>query len=71
MTRNHGSRRFHFSILWAIAALLGAGLLAMGRVFKIGNQSINARLQAYRSLERPDGAPKWSIQAQLTFLFPK
>ena len=42
----------------------------MGRVFKIGNQSINARLQAYRSLERPDGAPKWSIQAQLTFLFP-
>jgi len=42
-----------------------------GRVFKIGKQPVNAKLVAYSNVERPDNASDWTLQAQLTFLFPK
>ena len=51
---------------WTIP--LGGGL---GKVFRIGNQPINASLQGYYNVERPDGGPEWSIRFQVQFLFPK
>jgi hypothetical protein len=42
-----------------------------GRVFNIGKQSVNARIQAYYNLEKPDEGSDWSLQFQWTFLFPK
>jgi len=47
---------------------LGAGF---GRLFKLGNQPISSKLEAYYNVERPDGAPDWSIQFTWQFLFPK
>ncbi|NNK13797.1 MAG: neuromedin U [Desulfofustis sp.] len=47
---------------------LGGGI---GRVFKIGNQPINSRLEAYYNVERPDGAPEWNLAFTWQFLFPK
>lgn len=43
----------------------------VGRMFKVGEQPINAKLEAYYNVERPDGAPDWSISFQWAFLFPK
>ncbi len=42
-----------------------------GRVFKIGEQAINSRLEAYYNIETPDGAPDWTITFTWQFLFPK
>jgi hypothetical protein len=42
-----------------------------GRVFTVGGQALNAQVQSFYNVERPDGAPEWSLRAQLTFLFPK
>ena len=43
----------------------------VGRVFKIGKQPVNLKVAGYYSVERPDNASDWNLQAQLTFLFPK
>jgi hypothetical protein len=42
-----------------------------GRVFAIGEQKVNATLQAYWNVVRPDNAGDWSLRAQVQFLFPK
>lgn len=42
-----------------------------GRVFKIGNQHVNAGLYAYYSVWRPDDASDWNIQFSWTFMFPE
>lgn len=42
-----------------------------GRIFTVGGQALNAQLQSFYNVERPNGAPEWSLRAQLTFLFPK
>ena len=47
---------------------VGGGI---GRVFKVGNQAINSRLEAYYNVVRPDGAPDWQISFTWQFLFPK
>ncbi len=47
---------------------LGAGA---GRVFKVGKQPINSRVEAYYNVERPDGAPRWQFQFTWQFLFPR
>jgi len=51
---------------WTIPVGGGAG-----RVFKIGKQAINSRLEAYYNVERPDGAPEYSVSFTWQFLFPK
>ena len=43
----------------------------VGKIFKIGNQPVNAQLSAYYNAERPDNAPDWQLRFQLQFLFPK
>jgi hypothetical protein len=40
-------------------------------VFRIGQQPVNAALQAYYNVERPDFGPEWSLRFAITFLFPK
>lgn len=47
---------------------LGAGV---GRLFKVGGQAINTRAGAFYNVEKPDGAPDWTIKFTLQFLFPK
>ena len=42
-----------------------------GRVFKIGGLHVNARLEAFRNVERPRYSAATDIQAQLQFLFPE
>ena len=52
--------------VWTVP--IGGGV---GRVFKIGNQAINSRLEAYYNVESPDGAPDYSVSFTWQFLFPK
>ena len=42
-----------------------------GKLFKIGNQAMNTRVEAYANVVKPDGAPDWSLAWTLQFLFPK
>ena len=42
-----------------------------GKIFRIGNQPMNASLATYYNVEKPDFGADWQIRAQLQFLFPK
>ncbi len=43
-----------------------------GKIFRIGTQPINASLQSFYNVEKPDDlGPEWSIRFQLQFLFPR
>ena len=54
------------SDIWTVP--LGGGF---GKLFKIGEQAINARTEAYYNVEKPDNAPDWQWGFQIQFLFPK
>lgn len=47
---------------------LGGGA---GKIFKIGKQAMNTRLEFYGNVVRPRGAPNWSMSWTIQFLFPK
>jgi hypothetical protein len=47
---------------------LGGGI---GKLFKIGKQPINSRLEAYYNVVRPDAAPDWALRFTFQLLFPK
>jgi hypothetical protein len=47
---------------------LGGGF---GRMFKIGDQAINSKLEFYSNVVQPDGAPDWSMRFTFQLLFPK
>lgn len=47
---------------------IGGGV---GRVFKVGSQAINSRLEAYYNVEKPLGAPDYTVSFTWQFLFPK
>jgi hypothetical protein len=47
---------------------LGGGF---GKIFRIGNQPMNAQLQGFYNVEHPQFGPEWSLRFQLQFLFPK
>ena len=51
---------------WTIP--VGGGV---GKLFKIGDQAVNAKLEAYYNAEKPDGAPNYSVSFQFQLLFPK
>jgi hypothetical protein len=42
-----------------------------GKIFKIGDQPINAQLSGFRNVEHPQYGPEWSMRLQIQFLFPK
>ena len=46
---------------------VGGGL---GRVFKVGNQPVNAQIAGYYNAVRPTGTSDWQLRATLAFLFP-
>jgi hypothetical protein len=42
-----------------------------GKIFRIGNQPMNAQLQGFYNVEHPQFGPEWIMRFQLQFLFPK
>ena len=42
-----------------------------GKIFKIGDQPMNASLQAFDYVAHPNLAPRWALRFQLQFLFPR
>ena len=47
---------------------IGGGV---GKMFAIGNQKMNTKVEAYYNVEKPQGAPDWSLNWTLQFLFPR
>ena len=44
----------------------------VGRIFKIGNQPINAHLSLYNNVVTPDDyGAEWQVRTQIQFMFPK
>jgi hypothetical protein len=56
----------NLSNTWTVP--LGGGV---GKLFKIGNQAINARAEAYYNVRKPNNAPNWNWGFTIQFLFPK
>jgi hypothetical protein len=54
-----------------LASLLKDHGHVTGKLFKIGNQAMNARVEAYYNIEKPDSAPDWQWGFTIQFLFPK
>jgi hypothetical protein len=52
----------------ALTLPLGIG---MGKVFAIGKQKINAKVSAFKMVERPTNGAEWQLQIQFNLLFPK
>lgn len=42
-----------------------------GKIFKLGKQSISASFQVFSNVVRPDDAPRWGWNLQVTLLFPQ
>ena len=42
-----------------------------GKIFKIGSQPLNAQVQAFANVVKPDNGADWSMRLQLQLLFPK
>jgi len=42
-----------------------------GKIFKIGKQPMNAQIQAFYNVEKPEYGADWQLRLQLQFLFPK
>jgi len=51
---------------WTIP--LGGGV---GKMFEIGSQKMNTKLEAYYNVVKPNGAPDWFMSWTLQFLFPR
>lgn len=43
----------------------------VGKIFRIGKQPMNAQVQAFYNVAKPDNGPDWTLRLQLQFLFPK
>ena len=54
------------SDVWTVP--LGGGV---GKLFKIGDQAMNAKAEAYYNVAKPDNAPDWQWGFTVQFLFPK
>ena len=42
-----------------------------GRVFRVGDQPVNAQIQGFYNVERPTGASDWQLRTSVTLLFPE
>ena len=51
---------------WTIP--IGGGV---GKMFKIGDQAVNSKIEAYSNVIKPDGGPDWTLRFTFQFLFPK
>jgi len=43
----------------------------VGKIFRIGEQPVNAQVSAYYNVEKPTNGADWQLRTQLQFLFPK
>jgi hypothetical protein len=43
----------------------------IGKIFRIGSQPLNAQVQAFSNVVKPDNGADWSLRLQLQLLFPK
>ncbi len=43
----------------------------VGKIFRIGKQPVNASVQAYYNVEKPDFGADWQLRCMLQFMFPK
>lgn len=43
----------------------------VGRIFKIGKQPVNAQVNAFYNVEKPEFGADWQLRLQLQFLFPR
>jgi hypothetical protein len=51
---------------WSVP--IGGGV---GKIFKIGDQPMNASVQAFNYVAHPSLAPRWALRFQVQFLFPR
>jgi hypothetical protein len=51
---------------WLVPA--GGGV---GKIFRIGNQPMNAQMQAFYNVEKPEVVMDWTLRFHLQFAFPK
>jgi hypothetical protein len=51
---------------WVIP--LGGGF---GKMFAIGEQKMNSKIEVYYNVKKPTGAPDWTLNWTLQFLFPR
>jgi hypothetical protein len=42
-----------------------------GRAFRVGKQALNAQVQAFNDVARPNGSGSWTLRVQFQLLFPK
>ena len=42
-----------------------------GKIFKVGKQAMNAQVQAFYNVEKPQFGADWTLRLQLQLLFPK
>jgi hypothetical protein len=42
-----------------------------GKIFRIGKQPVNAQMQAFYNVEKPENGPDWQLRLQFQLLFPK
>lgn len=42
-----------------------------GKILRLGKLPLNAQVQAYYNVEKPEFGPDWSLRAQLQLMFPK
>jgi hypothetical protein len=52
--------------VWTVP--IGGGV---GKLFKIGDQAINSRVESYYNVVRPDSGPEWTVGFTIQFLFPR
>jgi hypothetical protein len=43
----------------------------VGKIFRLGKLPLNAQLQAFYNVVRPDNTAEWQLRVQLQFLFPR
>jgi hypothetical protein len=43
----------------------------VGKIFRVGKQPMNAQVQAFCNMDKPDNGPDWTLRLQWQFLFPK
>ena len=56
---------------WFDSPLYGMGHEGVDKLFKIGKQPINSRIEAYYNIEKPDNGPDWQTVFMFQFLSPK
>ena len=42
----------------------------VGKIFKIGKQNLNAQVQAFYNVEKPEHAPEWQLRLQFLYRLP-